>query len=60
MMRKSRVNPRRRALADLDLIIRGKLLRERDLKSDDPRKKAIDTALRNDPDPVPVWLGASG
>ena len=42
--------------ADLDLAIRGKLLRERDLKSDDPRKKAIDTALRNDPNSVPVWL----
>ena len=38
--------------ADLDLAIRGKLLRERDLKSDDPRKKAIDTALRNDPNSV--------
>ena len=42
--------------ADLDLAIRGKLPRERDLKSDDPRKKAIDTALRNDPNSVPVWL----
>ncbi len=42
--------------ADLDLAIRGKLLRERDLKSDDPRKKAIETALRNDPSSVPVWL----
>ena len=42
--------------ADLDLAIRGKLLRERDLKSDDPRKQAIETVLRNDPNAVPVWL----
>ena len=42
--------------ADLDLAVRGQLLRERDLKSDDPRKKAIEAALRKDPNSIPVWL----
>jgi len=42
--------------ADLDLAVRGQLLRERDLAADDPRKKAIEAALRADPKSIPVWL----